>query len=109
MNLIVRTDGVRLTLEVGIKPEIRAAADTELPPDYPPAAIGLLPGDGDEYILTEGGMQGPARLFHPRRAAVGDGGRPRRPAVHHALTVHRSRAAALVGPNDVIASLNTMS
>jgi hypothetical protein len=42
----------------GIKPEIRAAADKELPPDLPPAAMGLLPGDTDEYTITEGGMKG---------------------------------------------------
>jgi CubicO group peptidase (beta-lactamase class C family) len=52
-----------LTLEVDIKPEIRAAADKELPPGYPPAAIGLLPGDKDEYILTEGGMKGLRGFF----------------------------------------------
>ncbi len=52
-----------LTLAVGIKPEIRAAAETDLPPDYPPAAIGRLPGDGDEYIITEGGMKGQRGFF----------------------------------------------
>jgi hypothetical protein len=34
-----------------------------MPPDYPPAAIGLLPGDTDEYILTEGGMKGQRGFF----------------------------------------------
>jgi hypothetical protein len=58
MRLIVGTDGSGLTLEVGIKPEIRAAADTDLPPDYPPEAIGLLPGGRDEFILTSGGLKG---------------------------------------------------
>jgi CubicO group peptidase (beta-lactamase class C family) len=52
-----------LTLEVGIKPEIRAASDSEMPPDYPPAAIGLLPGDTDEYILTAGGLKGQRGFF----------------------------------------------
>jgi hypothetical protein len=32
-------------------------------PDYAPAAIGLLPGDGDEYIVTEGGMTGQRGFF----------------------------------------------
>ncbi len=63
LTLIIRSDGSRLTLEVDIKPEIRAAAETELPPGYPPGAIGLLPGDGDEYILTEGGMRGQRGFF----------------------------------------------
>ncbi len=44
-TLAIRAAGAGLTLDVGIKSEIRAAADKELPPDYPPADIGLLPGD----------------------------------------------------------------
>lgn len=63
MSLVIRADDGRLTLEVDIKPEIRTAADTELPPGYPPFVIGLLPGGGDEYILTEGGMQGQRGFF----------------------------------------------
>ena len=63
MTLTIAADETGLTLAVGIKPDIRAASDTELPPDYPPAAIGLLPGDGDEYILTEGGMNGQRGYF----------------------------------------------
>jgi hypothetical protein len=34
-----------------------------MPPDYAPAAMGLLPGDGDEYIITEGGLQGQRGFF----------------------------------------------
>jgi hypothetical protein len=45
------------------KPEIRAAADTELPPDYPPADLGLLPGDADEYVITSGGLKGLRGFF----------------------------------------------
>ena len=63
MTLTIAADEAGLTLAVGIKPQMRAASDTELPPDYPPAAIGLLPGDGDEYILTEGGMTGQRGFF----------------------------------------------
>ncbi|MGI8687791.1 MAG: serine hydrolase domain-containing protein [Thermomicrobiales bacterium] len=63
MTLTIATNETGLTLEVDIKPEIRAAADKELPPGYPPAAIGLLPGDKDEYILTEGGMKGQRGFF----------------------------------------------
>ncbi|MET7327113.1 serine hydrolase domain-containing protein [Nonomuraea sp. NPDC005650] len=63
MNLDLAIDGTRLTLEVGIKPELRQASETEMPPDYPPAAIGFLPGGGDEYIVTEGGLKGQRGFF----------------------------------------------
>ena len=63
MTFTIGPDGAGLTLGGGIKPEIRAAADKELPPDLPPAAIGLLPGDTDEYIITEGGMKGLRGFF----------------------------------------------
>jgi CubicO group peptidase (beta-lactamase class C family) len=62
-DLTIGTDGAALTLEVDIKPEIRAAAKTELPPGYPPADIGLLPGDADEYIITNGGLRGQRGFF----------------------------------------------
>ncbi len=58
MTYVIYTDGKGLRLEGGMKPEIRAASDKELPPDYPPAGIGLLPGNKDEYIITDGGMKG---------------------------------------------------
>ncbi|MEU7833726.1 serine hydrolase domain-containing protein [Nonomuraea sp. NPDC049129] len=63
MNLDIATDGLQLTLEVGIKPEIRQASDADMPPDYAPAAFGFLPGDGDEYIITEGGLKGQRGYF----------------------------------------------
>ncbi|TMU93259.1 serine hydrolase domain-containing protein [Streptomyces sp. DASNCL29] len=63
MNLHIATEGTRLTLAVGIKPEIREASDEDMPPDYPAAAIGFLPGDGDEYIVTEGGLRGQRGYF----------------------------------------------
>jgi CubicO group peptidase (beta-lactamase class C family) len=63
MTLVIADGPVGLTLAVGIKPEIRAASHSEMPPDYPPAAIGLLPGDTDEYIVTEGGLQGQRGFF----------------------------------------------
>ena len=46
-----------------IKPQIRAATDTELPPDLPPAEFGLLQGDADEYIVTSGGLKGQRGFF----------------------------------------------
>lgn len=70
LTLTIGTDGARLTLAVDIKPEIRAAADKELPPGYPPAEIGLLPGDADEYILTGGGMRGQRGFFTRDEAGV---------------------------------------
>jgi CubicO group peptidase (beta-lactamase class C family) len=63
MTLVIGSDGAGLTLDVRIKPEIRAAAETELPPDHAPADIGLLPGDTDEYIITSGGMKGQRGFF----------------------------------------------
>jgi CubicO group peptidase (beta-lactamase class C family) len=63
MSLDIAADGTRLSLEVGIKPEIRAASDVEMPADYPPATIGFLPGDGDEYIITDGGLKGQRGYF----------------------------------------------
>jgi hypothetical protein len=34
-----------------------------MPPDYPPADMGLLPGDKDEYIITSGGLKGQRGFF----------------------------------------------
>ena len=81
MTLTIATDGAGLTLDARLKPEVRAALDTDPGPDYPPADIGLLPGDGDEYIVTERRFEGAARLLHPRRERRGRGSRPRRPVV----------------------------
>lgn len=58
MTLTIATDGSGLTIACAIKPQIRAATNTELPPDLPPAALGLLPGTIDEYIVTSGGVKG---------------------------------------------------
>jgi hypothetical protein len=46
-----------------MKPEIRAASDTEMPSDYQPAEMGLLPGDKDEYLITSGGLKGQRGFF----------------------------------------------
>jgi hypothetical protein len=81
MTLTIASDGARLTIAAGIKPEIRAASDAELPPDLPAASLGLLPGDADEYIVTSGGPAGTARLLHPRGQRRNRGGRRSWPAV----------------------------
>ncbi|MEU2123574.1 hypothetical protein [Nocardia niwae] len=44
--------------------------ETDLPPDLPPASLGLLPGDADEYIITEGGLQGQRGFFTRDRSGV---------------------------------------
>ncbi|WP_441245341.1 serine hydrolase domain-containing protein [Kitasatospora sp. McL0602] len=63
MTITIATDGTGLTLGAAIKPEVRAASDSEMPPDYAPAAMGLLPGDTDEYIVTDGGLKGQRGWF----------------------------------------------
>jgi CubicO group peptidase (beta-lactamase class C family) len=63
MTLAIGTDGIRLTLEVRLKPEVRAGLDTDPGPDYPPAGIGLLPGGEDQYVITDGGLKGARGLF----------------------------------------------
>ncbi len=63
MTLTIGTDGAGLRLEVLMKPEIRAAADKELPPDHAPFDFGLLPGGADEYIITSGAFKGQRGFF----------------------------------------------
>jgi CubicO group peptidase (beta-lactamase class C family) len=63
MTLTIGTDGARLRGEVLMKPEIRAAADKELPPDHAPFEFGLLPGDRDEYVITGGAFKGGRGFF----------------------------------------------
>lgn len=63
MIICVDTDDKGLTIECRIKPEIRAAANHEMPPDVPSAALGLLAGDGDDYIVTSGGLAGQRGFF----------------------------------------------
>lgn len=46
-----------------MKREIRAASTTEMPPDYPSAERGLLPGDKGEYLITSGGLKGQRGFF----------------------------------------------
>lgn len=59
----IGSTGKKLTIAAGIKPEVRAASEKELPADYSPATMGLLPGDKDEFIVTAGGMKGQRGYF----------------------------------------------
>jgi hypothetical protein len=69
MTLTISADGGRLRLAAVIKPEIRAAADTERPRDHASFDLGLLPGDGDEYVITGGALMGQRGFF----TRAGDG------------------------------------
>jgi CubicO group peptidase (beta-lactamase class C family) len=70
MTLTIGTDGAGLRLEVRMKPQIRAAADRELPPDHAPFACGLLPGDADAYIITSGAFKGQRGFFSRDESGV---------------------------------------
>ena len=63
MTLTIRTNGAGLTLETLLKPEVRAALDTDPGPDYAPFDFGLLPGDADDYIITSGAFNGQRGFF----------------------------------------------
>ena len=61
MTFTITSDGTGLSLEVLLKPEIRAASEVEIPADYDPFDFGLLPGD--EYIVTSGALKGQRGFF----------------------------------------------
>ncbi len=63
MTITVDTDRSELTIACAIEPELRAASAAEMPADLPAAGLGLLPGDGDEFIVTAGGLQGQRGYF----------------------------------------------
>ncbi|MEU8896337.1 serine hydrolase domain-containing protein [Nocardia sp. NPDC048505] len=63
MTFDITADAATLTLEVLIKPEIRATSAEELPADHAPFDFGLLPGPGDEYIITSGAFTGQRGFF----------------------------------------------
>jgi CubicO group peptidase (beta-lactamase class C family) len=63
MTFTIDTVGARLRLELRIKPEIRAAAEKEPPPDPSPCDFGLLPENRDEYIITSGEFKGHRGFF----------------------------------------------
>ena len=61
MTFIITTDGTQLSLEVLLKPEIRAASQAEMPADYDPFDFGLL--SGNEYVVTSGALKGQRGFF----------------------------------------------
>lgn len=63
MTLDIREQDAGLLLQVTLKPEIREASDKELPADYPPFEFGLLPGEGENYIITSGAFAGQRGFF----------------------------------------------
>jgi hypothetical protein len=63
MTVTVRADGDRLWLAALLRPELRAAAEKDLPPDHAPLDVGLLPGDADEYVITCGALRGQRGFF----------------------------------------------
>ena len=58
---ITAGDGV-LIVEVTVRPEVLAQLNEE-PDDDPPIPIGILPGDGDRYIVPEGPAKGMKGYF----------------------------------------------
>ncbi len=63
MTLSIRAKEAGQELEVRVKPEIRSAADKELPPDHSAFDFGFLPGDRDEYVITSGAFLGLRGFF----------------------------------------------
>jgi CubicO group peptidase (beta-lactamase class C family) len=63
MTFTIDTVGAGLRLTLRIRPEIRAAAEKEPPPDPSPCDFGLLPGSSDEYIITSGEFKGQRGFF----------------------------------------------
>lgn len=58
MVLHIADDGQSLTIECKIKPEIRAVAANQPPPDLPPASFGFVPGADGGFLVTSGGLEG---------------------------------------------------
>ncbi|MGW6446301.1 serine hydrolase domain-containing protein [Lentzea sp. NPDC055074] len=61
MVMTIDDTGAGLVLEVLIRPEIREAAETDLPADHAPFPMGLLPRD--EYMITAGAFAGQRGFF----------------------------------------------
>jgi hypothetical protein len=60
---VFTSTGKALTAEFAIKPDVRANAVAELPPDMPAAPIAFLGGEQDHYMVTDGGLKGQRGYF----------------------------------------------
>ncbi|MEU1210535.1 serine hydrolase domain-containing protein [Nocardia sp. NPDC005825] len=63
MTMTCYAEGDQLYLDCKVKPEIRAAGGAEIPQDHPPFPFGILPGDGDDYVITAGSFEGQRGFF----------------------------------------------
>jgi CubicO group peptidase (beta-lactamase class C family) len=63
MRAVFTNTGKALTAEFAIKPDVRANAAAELPPDMPAAPIAFLRGEHDHYMVTDGGLKGQRGYF----------------------------------------------
>ena len=70
MTLTIENGRAGMRIDIQIRPEIRVGAKTELPPDPEPTDIGLLPGDKDEYIITNGAYKGQRGFFTRDKSGV---------------------------------------
>ncbi len=62
MTLDVEAADEELRMVVRVAPQARAAY-SDAPPDPAPAPFGLLPGDRDEYLITDGEFKGQRGFF----------------------------------------------
>lgn len=63
MIVSIADEGGSLSLAARIRPELRAASQADMPADCEPAHMGFLSDDGDDYIVTEGPLQGQRGYF----------------------------------------------
>ena len=66
VDVYIKPENGRLLIETEVKPEVLAQlreSGTEVDEEQPPIPIGLLPGDGDRYIVTDGPAKGMKGYF----------------------------------------------
>ena len=66
VDVYIKPEDGRLLIETEVKPEVLAQlreSGTEVDEEQPPIPIGLLPGDGDRYIVTDGPAKGMKGYF----------------------------------------------
>jgi hypothetical protein len=63
MIVSVVDEGDHLSLAARIRPELRAASQADMPADCEPAHMGFVAEQGDDYIVTEGPLQGQRGYF----------------------------------------------